>query len=348
MPKRIAVMPLDEEETLFAPKRVVVEPNSELFLPPRKEFSHYSNDYFQRMFARKLDRSGKDFNQVLDDHETPVIWQRASTCPNRDAKPGSRPQHVADCPLCRGEGYVYWDNQEISVVMRGMDVSTHFYMYGSYMSGTVEFVFPGGKVPNTWDRIILKEDMSLFSEDVFIPEGTESAGKSIKLRVRFPPIRVEKVLFAVKRENWPTSDLPPIPDGADVGIYEIGSDQLKPEAGSHFITVFGATPPAYSAAVVYWYRPQFVVIEVKNLSREAFDDITVEQFQELTKEQFESARRGWPITVVAQYDFLQNRTDISQDTTGHFTNYDGNYLRDGRNQDIVSTKVRPPVTNDGE
>ncbi len=312
-------------------------PDPSIYNPPRKDFDHFSDPYFQRGLGRLLDRSGGDILEAIRDQDNKVIWQRAAICPNTRLDPNSRPTHVSKCPFCKGDGLIYWEEQEISVAMTSLGFSDHFHLFGTYRSGISKVVFPPGKFPNVGDRLVLTSDYSLFTENIHVTQRIDQQRGNQRFRLRFDPIRVEQLLLIVDEEHWNLDGLPPVVDddgNSRKALLQIDHDQIQID-GNHIISVRGRIPPTTSVSVVYWYLPQFVITEVTSLSRDAFSGKELDELQSVPRSQFDDPQSGWSISAIAAFDFLMKRTDISSDASSFYTEYTGDTVRNTHNRPVA-------------
>lgn len=293
----------------------------------RPPYSHLTDEYFQRGLERKLDRTGSDLDQIVKDYSTKVTWQRSARCPNAKVARGGNTVHQMNCSLCKDRLYVYWAEEEVDVTLNKMDLEQSYYTFGRLVSGSVNVIFPAGKIPNFWDRVVLHQDMSIYSE--VVPTANQNPkAESLEFDLRYDPIRVEKALISLPRKYWPMDNLPPGWSSDREALLTIGRESLSITSDGK-VRVEGNLPPqAEAITFVYWYHPIFTIIDVKQIARsELLTDIQKSKLQSMPLEEFEDpGRSGWPIAATGILDYLPEANETGRDEKNIYRSDKGDKL----------------------
>ena len=276
-----------------------------------KSYSHLTDDYFQRSLAIDLDTSGADLTGAVEAHGVPVIWRRSAVCPNIKSQRGGPPRHHFNCPVCDGRRYIYWDEEELLVTFQNLNHEQSYYVAGRFVSGTVRITFPSGKLPNFWDLIIPKKEVSLYSEVVYVPIKDPTV-----YRLRYKPIQLESAYCVTNRANWPLDTYPPgRPDQQEV-LYRFSKDDFTvlPTGDVKF---HSKLPPTQAVTFVYWHQPNFLIMDLERLSRFSTD---------LSGGEIEKELEGYPITVIARLDYFVYDDWDSKENEDHYRYDDGEKL----------------------
>lgn len=262
--------------------------SKEHLIPPPPDYKHFTENYWQRGLQRKLDITGEDFDAALRDYGHSVIWERAAPCPNLILERGDSKRHDFNCPLCKNRRWIYWQTlgdreEEFQVTIQSVDPQQSFFMEGRFISGTARITFPAGHIPFYWDRVTVKNEIIIYSEAIPIRELSKS------LVLRYEPLRILKGVCAVNREDW---DLPTLPLGdqdEEVVRRDLTEEDFRIIEGTREVEIIGFVPPTQYVTLVYYTHPEFVIIEIENISR----------FHSNVEEKL-----GWPITAIGRLDFF--------------------------------------------
>lgn len=259
-----------------------------------------NNNYHLRGVKRGLDTSGADASDMVEDYSSTVLWRRYAVCPNVEKQRQGAPLHRVNCDLCDNRQYIFWEERDnINVAIHEMNAEEEFKSGGKYTTNELLITFPSGLVPNYWDQIIPKSRTILYSENVYTHQSSESV-----YRLKYNPIRIEKVIAAVKRENWTFDYLPPntwIDD--DVYRFELSNQEHFKVLDKHKFQILTELPNSIALSVVYWTQPVFTVVALNNVG---IDSVSLFE-NEVSESGFETKDHGYPITVVAKLDFFINR-----------------------------------------
>jgi len=262
------------------------------------EYGHLTDAYFQRSLKKQLDLHGEDLDEAIGDFAHPVIWKRAAPCPNVTIQRGGVPKHNFGCPVCDDRKYFYWEEHgrgegedQFNVAVQSVNPQQQFFMLGRFISGMARITFPSGFMPNYWDRIVLKGESMLFSELVAVPQGSPFT------TLRYEPQRILSAFSYIDKANWPLPTLPPGSPEDTKALYPIDTSMLRIERDSRKLYFASVPPNMDSFVVVYYMHPEFVILDLENVSRFTGSDDT--------------ERPGWPITAIGRLDFFVRGDDQS-------------------------------------
>lgn len=118
------------------------------------------------------------FRQEIFKHGSPVLWEKAMTCPCRrvhnDGGLGSYPSktHRQDCPACRGSGTMYIDGQPVKAIVNEARHNPTFYqIYGSKAEGMARLTLLPECVPGKRDRFTVLNSVRVVEDEYAVREG---------------------------------------------------------------------------------------------------------------------------------------------------------------------------------
>jgi len=133
----------------------------------------------QKLIPR-ADFKPEEFRKRIFSHGLPLIWEQSAECPcsrnNTDygfsisgvaPAQASLSQHRADCPACKGRGYVYHSSQEIRAIVTSakMAVDRFSDLGGSeYGKGMISLSLLPEHLPAFGDRFTLKASHMVYRE----------------------------------------------------------------------------------------------------------------------------------------------------------------------------------------
>jgi hypothetical protein len=104
---------------------------------------------------------GNNFDQILQNRGIRFIHRKSAPCPNiRSLEDNS---HNPNCPLCDGNGIIYYEEKEIFGVFTGNSLQKNFEMQGIWEIGTATVTlpieYPDGSPAefNTYDQLVIPD-----------------------------------------------------------------------------------------------------------------------------------------------------------------------------------------------
>ena len=300
-------------------------------VPPRSRYAHFTDPYRHRAHGRMLDTTGHDLEEANKDTAHAIFWQRSMLCPNRRPTPGGDPVHLENCQICEGRQLVSWDTVEIRVTVNPVSWEDHFYMSGRYEEGVVRLTFPAGRMPQKYDRIVMRDHVRIYDEVLHQPQS----GRPQVYKLQFAPIYVASAAAMVDIKEWPTPYAPPHAHDQGKALLQIPHDQIRIlEGEDRRVYVEMPIPRGSAISFVYLCRPEFLIEKIESFVREFYDTTPPSQVQTWEMDQVESGEQGWNITAVARLLFQEDSNKRGEDQEGHWTEDEGSHLRSGLNEDI--------------
>lgn len=126
-----------------------------------------------------------EFDQLLTDHGTPALWQKARQCPCLDESTG---QASITCPFCRDFPGTVWDaGVPLIVLAPGRVRRDEYDAIGGYIAGAVTVTFPHTVTPGHLDRITLTAGVMVVNNERHVRAEVDPLGRSTE-RVRIMPM----------------------------------------------------------------------------------------------------------------------------------------------------------------
>lgn len=129
-----------------------------------------------------------EFDGLLADHGTPVLWRKMRGCPCFDPRSG---QAELDCPFC--ENGILWDaGSQVTLLAPGRSRKDSYEDVGLLMQGMVTLTFPSSFTPGHLDRLdFLAAEMVVNQERH--QRGAVDRTSASKERLRLTPVSVESI-----------------------------------------------------------------------------------------------------------------------------------------------------------
>lgn len=221
--------------------------------------------------SQRVDFDRDAFTRFIADKGYSVTWERAVLCPNVPGNGLAPRDHVINCPICEGFGFIYVNPTDTFMLMQGVKLNQSYFAYGRWDMGNMLVTTEPEFNINYWDRLTLKNGVSRFTERI-----TRQPGTTID-KLKYAPLCVEYAAWVDR-----SGALVTFTEGADFIVtadsssIEWLSDTGQPDAGAFF-------------SISYEYRPRYVVMDLIHHHR----DSTV------NKQHFQ-----FPVQAVAKLDFL--------------------------------------------
>lgn len=211
------------------------------------------------------------FTRFIADKGYSVTWEKAVLCPNVMGSGLAPRDHVINCPICDGFGFVYVDPIDTAMLMQGIKLNQSFFAYGRWDMGNMLVTAEPEFNINYWDRLTLKNGVSRFTERI-----TRTPGSTTD-KLKYKPLCVLYCAW-VNRGGVLTEFASDVAfritaDGASIEWLDVNN---QPDDGSVF-------------SIDYEYRPRYVVMDMIHHHRDSTVEGTHYQF---------------PIQAVAKLDFL--------------------------------------------
>ncbi len=122
------------------------------------------------MSVRRVDFNVKDFECLLEQRGQRFTWEKATKC--FCARVDGTTD--VDCAACRGQGWFYFDDQEVRVLVQTLSSSEafkHMAVHGDWVLGKVSITSPAKHNLAFRDRITALDSQITYSELIF--KGTD-------------------------------------------------------------------------------------------------------------------------------------------------------------------------------
>lgn len=226
-----------------------------------------TGEWDPRLNDQHVDFDRDEFTRFIADKGYKVTWEKAILCPNVPGTGLSPRDHVMNCQVCEGRGFVYVQPCETAMLMQGIKLNQSFYAYGRWDMGNMMVTAEPGFVLDYFDRLTILNGISRFTQRlVRQPDVTSDVFK-------YSPLCVDYVAWVDR-----SGSLVVFENDADFTVSATGItwSANQPDAGSFY-------------SVGYTYRPRYVVLDLVHHHR----DSTVE-----------GKHYMFPVQAVAKLDYL--------------------------------------------
>jgi hypothetical protein len=192
-----------------------------------------------------------EFYRRIEQMGYALQWEKSALCPCLDKNRTG--QSDFNCPLCKGKGRYWYDQQVVKGVMTSLSGKGNYPVTGEVMTGTSYFTTHGWNKLGLWDRLTHVNSKMRYSE-ILTKKG---AGEKDQLRFKpmlqadgFPDILNVRT---VEKEYYPAVDF----TMDTTGFIEWISGSNQPRTGDQF-------------TVDYYSNPRWIVIDLINIVRDTF------------------------------------------------------------------------------
>jgi len=184
-----------------------------------------------------------EFDALIADHGTPVLWRRALVCPCQNLN--SNAPDVT-CPFCQPYSGLLWDDGVPLVLLApGRNRRDVFDEAGMFMQGMVWITFPSTVTPGHLDQVVFAVAELTVNNERHIRGDTDKLGRPTE-RLRMP------IVLSV---DWVAAIV-----GGDLARFVEGTDFTLGLDGSVLWVDAGHGPPTgVQYTVRYRARPHYVI-----------------------------------------------------------------------------------------